>query len=678
MRTRRRSQQWIVPTAAVLTAGALSVLPILTGCADTASAADAQLERFTSCAELTRYAQEHAIESLSDPPPYATAPGVAAAREDATAAAPTAQAGDATSFSRTNVQEAGIDEPDIVKTDGSRIFAIAKGKLYAVDASGAAPRVVGSLSLPANTAPRDMLLSGNRIVLMADGQVAVREPLPATAADSDVTGQTEPAGTTTSIAPSIGTFPAPSGSVLVSVDATDPAAMRIAETFETEAVYISARLTGTTARVVLNSGAPLGVAYAYPNAPDDVAKTQAANRTALRRTTADNWIPRYSHRAADGRVSSGALAPCEAVSRPGQFAGLGTLTVLTIDLTQGVRPVDTDAVMASGENVYASGSALYVATNRWAVTRGAGPDDTTAEPTTEIHRFDTTDGAETTYAGSGSVDGMLLNQFSMSEHEGRLRVATTTDGQLVVGGDAVVEGPNRQSESAVSILEPSGDKLVLTGRVAGLGKGERIYSVRFIGNRGYVVTFRQTDPLYSLDLSDPANPRVTGELKINGYSAYLHPIAENLLIGVGQDATNEGRVTGTQVSLFDVSDPAAPRRLQQFQLPGAYSEAEWDHHAFLWWPDSSLAMLPIQITTQGAPTPTGEIPYAVTSSALGLRVTPEGIAEVGRVTQPADPNQGQGIRRSLVVGDTVFTLSETGLTASGLTDLAQRSWIPFP
>src|SRR4029434_2854577 len=104
------------------------------------------------------------------------------------------------------------------------------------------------------------------------------------------------------------------------------------------------------------------------------------------------------------------------------------------------------------------------------------------------------------------------------------------------------------------------------------------------GPRAFVVTFRQTDPLYSLDLSDPAAPRVTGELKITGYSAHLQPIGEDRLVGIGQEADAVGRVQGTQVSLFDVSDPAAPRRLDRYQVNNGSSEAEYDPHAVLWWP----------------------------------------------------------------------------------------------
>ena len=123
---------------------------------------------------------------------------------------------------------------------------------------------------------------------------------------------------------------------------------------------------------------------------------------------------------------------------------------------------------------------------------------------------------------------------------------------------AATTSNDNESQSYVTVLATKGGRLEKAGQVGGLGRGERIYAVRFIGDRGYVVTFRETDPLYTLDLADPARPRVTGELKILGYSAYLHPVGEHELLGVGQDATPEGMRLGTQVSLFDVSNP--PRR----------------------------------------------------------------------------------------------------------------------
>ena len=142
--------------------------------------------------------------------------------------------------------------------------------------------------------------------------------------------------------------------------------------------------------------------------------------------------------------------------------------------------------------------------------------------------------------------------------------------------------------------------LVQRGQVGGLGRGERIYAVRFIGPLGYVVTFRQTDPLFTLDLSDPDRPRAVGELELPGYSAYLHPVADGLLLGVGQEATRERPASrGCSCRCSTSPIPRSPRRLQQVKLAERWSSSavEWDHHAFLWWPEGSLAVLPIDAET---------------------------------------------------------------------------------
>jgi uncharacterized secreted protein with C-terminal beta-propeller domain len=295
------------------------------------------------------------------------------------------------------------------------------------------------------------------------------------------------------------------------------------------------------------------------------------------------------------------------------------------------------------------------------------PDRATTGPaprgTTLIHRFDTRSATETEHRGSAGVPGYTLNQFSLSEHDGHLRVATTQEPEW---WEAPAEGETAQS--FVTVLSTAGGRLRQTGRVGGLGRNERIYAVRFLGDRGYVVTFRQTDPLYSLDLSDPSAPRVTGELKINGYSAYLHPVDERTLIGIGQDATDEGRILGTQVSLFDVGDPANPTRLAQKRLGGGYSEAESDHLAVLYWPATCTLVIPLE--SWGGP----EGLDAPFTGAVALAISREdGVRDSGRITH----GPGAPIRRALVVGDDLYTLSALGLKRNALGDLTERGFVPF-
>ncbi|TDD12381.1 beta-propeller domain-containing protein, partial [Nonomuraea diastatica] len=273
---------------------------------------------------------------------------------------------------------------------------------------------------------------------------------------------------------------------------------------------------------------------------------------------------------------------------------------------------------------------------------------------TQIHRFDVSKPGPPAYVASGKVAGRLLNQYSLSEHEGHLRVATTHGSR-----------DGESSSSTVHVLDAA--TMGRKGEVGGLGKGERIYSVRFIGPVGYAVTFKRVDPLYTLDLRDPAAPKVTGELKITGYSAYLHPAGDGRLIGIGQEADEEGRTQGTQVSLFDVSDPAAPRRLSQLFQKDSGSEAEWDPHAFLYWPRTGLAVIPL--------TSAGE------SGALALKIDDSGVSKLGMIKHPAQRQEGErsyqpGIQRSVVVGDSLWTVSGQGVQVNDAATLAEQAWIP--
>ena len=260
------------------------------------------------------------------------------------------------------------------------------------------------------------------------------------------------------------------------------------------------------------------------------------------------------------------------------------------------------------------------------------------------------------YAASGRVPGSILNQWSLDEHEGTLRVATT-------------EGAGRRSSaSGVTVFDAAGPLLKEVGRVDGLGKTERIYGVRFIGDTAYVVTFREIDPLHVVDLSDPRKPRVTGKLKIPGYSSYLHPTDEGRLLGVGQDVDpKRGFLIGAQVSLFDVSDAAKPSRIDKATYGKTWSHVTEDHHAFLYWEPERLAFIPIEGY--------GERPNGI----IAMRVGREGFEEAGRVSHKThvarNARSAAGISRSLVVDDVLYTLSPFGIAATDLATFTERGWV---
>jgi Beta propeller domain len=439
----------------------------------------------------------------------------------------------------------------------------------------------------------------------------------------------------------------------------------------------------------------------FPTQPESTSNGErvAANQAVISRAGLDAWLPHYEE-TSGGATSTGHIA-CSAVSRPATYSGANLLTVLTFDLTaDALGSGNGVSIVADGNTVYGTDTSLYVAGDeRWlaeaatadarvGVSAGGAastPGSAAAGQQTDIYRFDITSPGPPRFAAGGSVPGYLIDQYALSEWQGYLRVATTTGTSW-----ALADGPPadaQASSSAVYVLSTRGPVMRLAGNVAGLGLTERIYSVRFMGPIGYVVTFRQTDPLYTVDLSDPAQPRVRGSVALTGYSAYLHPASGTRLIGIGRQADAMGHVGGTQVSLFDVSDLATPIRMATFALTAAISSAEFDPHAFLYWPASHLMVVPLQVAgmAAGAPVPpdgVAQAPEAPQSGALVLRIDDSGITETGFITQPDTANttgypRYSPIERSLIIGQTLWTISAAGAMASDLATFRQQAWVHF-
>ncbi len=629
--------------------------------ADAARRKVPRLQAFSSCSSLVAYARDNAMRfgggtgvptrAVGPQPQVLAAPAPMATASDGSAPAPAAatpaSAGReaAPAFSGTNVQELGVDEPDIVKTDGRRIVALANGELLVLDVTGPAPVLRGRLAL-AGTG-HQVLVRGDTALVMASVASAAQDA--PGAGPPATTSAPRQAATTPAPAPAPGRFasfrPATS---LTEIDLADASKPTVRRTLTLDGALVDARLTGGTARVVVTSP-PRAV---EPDAVDD-----AGLRT---------WVPTTVLRSrVSGRTFTRSVAPCDDVRRPQAFSGLDLLSVLTFDLDKGLFSVDRDAILAGAQTVYASQDSLYVASRAYsrAVEAGTGVPEGVR---TQIHRYDARSTSATTYRATGEVPGFVLDQYSMSEHEDALRVATTSEPEWFA------DGSSTESESRVTVLREASGRLNTVGSVGGLGRGERIFGVRFVGPRGYVVTFRQTDPLYVLDLSEATAPRVRGELKILGYSAYLHPVGKDRLLGIGQDATEEGRRTGAQVSLFDVSNAAAPRRVAQAKLGASSSTpAEFDPHAFLFWDATRLSVVPLQRNPggQGDPGFTG---------AIGFRVGKDSLSEVGRLSHPAREGAGvPPIGRSLVIGSRLYTLSHDGLRAANLADLVPIGFTSF-
>ena len=605
------------------------------------------LAPFDDCGQLLTYYQANALELVT---PYGLGGGwgmaaddAAGAMEDSAAAGDAGAAaggdggGQAPAHSSTNVQEEGVDEADVVKTDGRILVTTTNSQVRVVDLT--AEEVVARIALPGRrdqAYPRELLLDGSTLVVLGE-EWSSPQPV-------DGLRVAYPASRT----------------LVMTVDLSDPTDPQVLGTVRVEGSYRSARMIDGTVRLVLVTDPP-GVRQTQPDSGSLRAEDEAEerNRELIRSTTVEDWVPHRQELDADGRVvGTEPLLACSDISRPRDPAGLSTMSVLTFDLASGqVTPTSGAGLVASGSTVYASPDRLVVGTSAWDAWQWAAvsmpwPQDRPMR--TDLHTFDISDPADTAYVASGSVEGHLLNQWALDEQDGVLRVATTLD----------PPGRSQVSSSSLVVLAEEGEELVETGRLDGLGETEQIYAVRYLdADLAAIVTFRQTDPLYLVDTSDPAAPTLAGELKIPGYSAYLHPVGDGWLLGVGQDADEStGRTQGLQASLFDVRDVNAPVRTEVLTWPESYSPVEWDHRAFTAWPATGQAFLPA-MTWGTVGTEDGEVVQDRPGFAgvLALDVGPGTLAESGRARTNSDDRWGDAPSRTIVVGDDLWALDHEGL-----------------
>ncbi|MFA7406078.1 MAG: beta-propeller domain-containing protein, partial [Pelobacteraceae bacterium] len=288
------------------------------------------------------------------------------------------------------------------------------------------------------------------------------------------------------------------------------------------------------------------------------------------------------------------------------------------------------------------------------------------EPWTALHKFALANGiGMPLYKGSGIVTGWLNNQFSMGEYNGNLRIGTTRGGWW---GEGI--------SNRLAILAEQDGALLEKGRIEGLAQGEKIYSMRFDRNRGYMVTFRQTDPLFTFDLSDPLNPRKVGELHVNGFATYIHLIGRDntRLLTVGRSADATGRVTGNKLQLFDVSNLAAPALLGESELGEGWSAALYDYHAFLYY--EPLGILAIPYYSYGS-TP------GVYSSGLRVFTISEGGISLRGMIPARAVSSGYGsyadtVDRSVIIGTDIYAIAHRTVTVAGTAQLDIRKVIPLP
>jgi hypothetical protein len=467
------------------------------------------------------------------------------------------------------------------------------------------------------------------------------------------------------------------------LDGTDASSLKVTSQLYLPGYGAHARRLGAQVHLVLADAARWpkdmqwwpGVAYNAPNFADAIHALEDKNEAIIRAQPLDAWLPPAERKLADGTVVKTPW-DCAQFAVTNAAVRLGFVTIATLDLDHPDAAPGRATILGESGVVYASKGSLWIASPHWWWWGAPGQTDWTY-----LHRFDFSAGGAS-WVASGGVEGHPLDSYSLDEADGRLRIATNV---FRNNPDPKTPGGYRiDASSRVSVLGTVGNELSVVGQTGELSPGESLRSVRFVGSRGYLVTFRGVDPLLTIDLADPANPRKVGELTLPGFSTYLQPIDETHLFAIGIDqSASDFRQRSVQLSLFDVSNLAAPARTAHVQVgtAWAWSEALWDPHAFSWFPEKGLAGLPF---SDWDPSTAGQ-PWGSFSSDLRVfHVDAKGISALGALSmKDLFVTQGDGswrwswspwIRRGVMAADSsgqtfVYAVSDAGIRVAPLGQL---------
>ena len=641
-------RRWLLFAAPILAAALIAAnLVIFTGAAEARP-----LRGFASCGELLEHYQEQARRTQSGQDRFldeeieveqaaqeeaAVDAESDALTEDAASTAESAPADEGeVSDTGTNVQERGVDESDIIKTDGVHFYILRPDSLLIAEISDHGPLIeVGRIAFADVGYRQELLIGRGKAIVVRQLEDAVSHSIP------EIGDVARPPRRPERIRPQ---------SEVLEIDVSHAASPRLLRELDLDGSFVSARLVDGAARIVMRFQS-----YNHWVGPWDFdwrrnAERDAAayNEAVIANSKLGFWHPLFGFNDhVSGEFDSGYALGCAQTFAPdGSDAPRwqqGVNYMLSFDLAEGIAQRGSVGVMSDHPTVYASTRSLYLAT----------PDREWWN--TNIHRFDIADPLQPTYFGSGHVRGQLLSQWSMSEHQGYLRVATTIhDRWPTVSNVFVLEG----------VGEGDDGRLEQVGLVSGLGATESIFAVRFAGDVGYVVTFRQVDPLYVLDLSDPRAPKEVGELKIPGFSRYLHPLSGGLLLGVGRDADpRTGWERGLQATLFDVSDPTNPTQLSVLPLgDDAFSPVEFDHRAFRY--HDGIAWIPVGPNDHW-------LRQNHDGAFFGVRVSGEGLAHESTLRVHGEA------RRAIPLGARIHLLSSEEIRTYQLEDQRDLGALSF-
>ena len=616
-------------------------------------------------------------------------------------------------FSTTNVQVEGVDESDVVKTDGRYIYQVNGQRILIIDAyPPSGMKMAGELDFGkergAAFTPYEMYVDGDTLVVVGASwrDTAPPQPVPR-ATSAPVRGGAARDIVSVDMAMAYPYYRAGEQTTLSLVfDIKDRSAPKLVRESEIEGSYKTSRKIGGALYIVTNKSYNYYYPYSYGvndiggivedwEDASEVRSSDVAGEGASAGAGANAGSD--ASKTAEAEAASLTVAYSDSATTGGRFVDIGFpaiyyfpgcvsrnyLIVAGIDTRDVDKPISVESILDYGNNVYVSNGSLYIATqySRYFYYDYSGNDSSTA--TTSIHRFGL-DNGQVKYEGKGEVPGNILNQFSMDEFDGYFRVATTSETYSHERG--------YRSQNNLYVLD--GD-LKLVGRLEGLAPGEIIYSVRFMGKKAYIVTFRTIDPLFVIDLSDPAAPKVLGALKIPGYSDYLHPYDENHIIGFGKDTVEYSYgygdpvayYQGMKIALFDVSDVENPIELFKTEIGdrGTDSELLRNHRALLFSRERELLAFPVTVMTVPASQRTGNLERDATAYgqfefqgayvySLNLK---DGFTLRGKITHISRDEylragsyywggEDNAIDRLLYIRDSLYALSKAFITSSDI------------
>ena len=600
-------------------------------------------------------------------------------------------------FSGTNNQESGVDEADFLKTDGYHIYMLNGNKLVIMGVPEFG-EVEYTSELDLEGSPLQMMVDGDRIVIASQinaWSLNEDDPLRQLLVEEVQWGEGKDVYTWYRIQSLV---------KYTIVDISDRDAPEVEREMYIEGNYHTARLVDGTVRSVTHNYAQFDGLRYWVQLPseywelEDEDDRRSAWEYHLRETidgnidvidalTLDDFAPHIYDRTEFGIVAHPSTSEdCSEFAASLDSVSRGFTTIMTFQMLGDAVELDVDHIASSWTHVYASQDVLLLAepaNDWWWFWRNDGFEDAT-----NIHAFDISSTTETSYLGSGRVNGTVQDQFSMSEYEGSIRIASTSDQW------ARWWWTSEGATNVVTVLQYDGeDNLAEVGKIDGIAPGERIWSARFVGEKGYLVTFRNIDPLWVIDLSDPTDPTILGELEIPGVSTYIHPVNEDTLLTIGIGGDMEGLDwSTTQISLFDVSDPTNPTLAAAMPLTPAYtdencedirscgwswswSEATYEHKAFTYWAPENLLAVPLSTYRYVYDEDGRYGGYEYVSMLKLIDVDTENLtlSEHGEVdhsefynSEDSETNwwfsYSTSIRRSIFMGDYVYAFSALGVT----------------